>query len=611
VSRLPTRLADWRRPLSQLRPEYQYPVARMAQRLALAIGPLRAMAEPGDGEPDGFDGLSRRGPYDRLLTSEWLLADEAPAEFLRRAAMREHAFLALARKEPRSVKSCAVLVDGGPDQLGAPRIAQLAALICLGARADAVDAELRWGLLQDPETRIFGPIEPANVTSFLNSRAARDPTPDDLARWSWLLESDPLPDMTYWLGGSVLAELVDRRPGGRVVFDEPLELETRSIRARVRHSPGATSTLQLERPPSPVEEALLSDPFGRPFNAPAPRKQTNAPHLRVRPDQPLLFTPSGRRLFVATESIGQPTWVGCSLRSSSGHKIRRDREVRPATQGHVIGLGWSSKSLLTMVAEDETAVLAGEYGRDPAASKREVFELPDILKGAQSTGVIARFKTPPYTALAVNGRLLLGGNRLGGWPHTAKVLAQLVRPGNAVYVLREEAKLPAITWSRFGHQEHHTPPQLDDAQGGEAFVLGPPSPDGPQHAAAFQLAWRERGLPTVHIQCAQFQGDAASVVLRTGEELVGVLGLRAYPWLPAVLVLIDGRLLLRFPESTQRDPIPVPCEGRVIRSAVSSNEPVIAWLSSEGELAAWNAADNVMVLQREVTLVVEPNREAP
>ncbi len=43
--------------------------------------------------PDGYDGIGRRGSYDRLLASEWLIHDELPDEFLRRVVSGEHAFL--------------------------------------------------------------------------------------------------------------------------------------------------------------------------------------------------------------------------------------------------------------------------------------------------------------------------------------------------------------------------------------------------------------------------------------------------------------------------------------------------------------------------------------
>src|SRR5205814_2319608 len=84
------------------------------QRLALAIGPLRDSRSARAGEIDGLDGLARRGSYERLLLSEWLLLDEAPDEFLRRAAASEHAFLHLQRRQPGRTRRSIALLDAGP-----------------------------------------------------------------------------------------------------------------------------------------------------------------------------------------------------------------------------------------------------------------------------------------------------------------------------------------------------------------------------------------------------------------------------------------------------------------------------------------------------------------
>src|SRR5579872_426249 len=106
---LPRALQPWA-PYLQLMPAEQVAaIAPIVQRLDSAIGPLRVQARGGAGDPDGFDGLSRRGGYDRLLLSEWLLADEMPEEFARRAAMSEHAFLQLARQGPAGARVSRVL----------------------------------------------------------------------------------------------------------------------------------------------------------------------------------------------------------------------------------------------------------------------------------------------------------------------------------------------------------------------------------------------------------------------------------------------------------------------------------------------------------------------
>jgi hypothetical protein len=118
---LPRALTPWAAYLQLFPRELVLALGPMVRRLDSVIGPLRAQGRRGDGDPDGFDGLARRGSYERLLLSEWLLAEEVPEEFVRRAAMREHGFLHLARREPVGSRVSVALFDAGPNQIGAPR----------------------------------------------------------------------------------------------------------------------------------------------------------------------------------------------------------------------------------------------------------------------------------------------------------------------------------------------------------------------------------------------------------------------------------------------------------------------------------------------------------
>src|SRR5262245_5641181 len=97
---LPRSLAPWSHQLSIFPRETSLAIGPLVQRIALAIGPMISRSSSVAGDPDGFSDLARRGSYERLVASEWLLAEEAPEEFLRRAAMGEHIFLKVARREP-------------------------------------------------------------------------------------------------------------------------------------------------------------------------------------------------------------------------------------------------------------------------------------------------------------------------------------------------------------------------------------------------------------------------------------------------------------------------------------------------------------------------------
>src|SRR5687768_8094686 len=119
---LPNALAPWAKQLSALPTDLAFALLPWLSRVDAAIGELGTGRAHEDGEPDGYDGVHARGPYQRLLPAHWLLAEEQPDEFMRRAVMGEHRFFRIARRMPEAERSIVALLDAGPDQLGAPRI---------------------------------------------------------------------------------------------------------------------------------------------------------------------------------------------------------------------------------------------------------------------------------------------------------------------------------------------------------------------------------------------------------------------------------------------------------------------------------------------------------
>src|ERR1044072_224038 len=75
MTQLPPPLAPWASLLDLFPHELAVALGPWVQRLDRAIGPMRVPHGAGQGEPDGYDGLTRRGLYERLLVSEWLLAE--------------------------------------------------------------------------------------------------------------------------------------------------------------------------------------------------------------------------------------------------------------------------------------------------------------------------------------------------------------------------------------------------------------------------------------------------------------------------------------------------------------------------------------------------------
>lgn len=148
--RLPATLAPWRQWLDWFDPEPAAALGELLLRMHPLLGAFRMRALRGQVEPEGIDDLRRRGSYERLLLSEWALADAAPEEFDRRAAGGEHLFLS-PKLVAREADALTVAVfDAGPAQFGAPRLLHMALWILLAQRAQQARARFAWGVLGIP-----------------------------------------------------------------------------------------------------------------------------------------------------------------------------------------------------------------------------------------------------------------------------------------------------------------------------------------------------------------------------------------------------------------------------------------------------------------------------
>lgn len=148
--RLPATLAPWRQWLDWFDPELASAVGDCLLRLHPLLGAFRLRAASGRLEPEGIDDLRQRGSYERLLLSEWALADAAPEEFDRRAAGGEHLFLSPKLVARQADALTVAVFDTGPAQLGAPRLLHVALWILLAQRAQAAKARFAWGVLGEP-----------------------------------------------------------------------------------------------------------------------------------------------------------------------------------------------------------------------------------------------------------------------------------------------------------------------------------------------------------------------------------------------------------------------------------------------------------------------------
>lgn len=193
-------------PLQDLGPWVQAMVPEVRQCLAALMAPLlpflgrpRAHLDGLGQEPVGIDNLMRRGSYERLVLSEWLLADEHPEEFLRRAAQAEHLFLRHRLQSPKAQRRLLVMLDAGLSMLGAPRLVQAATFLLLMRRAQQCQASLVFGIAQQPSAWHTA-TDLSSVRAILAARTSQGLTPVMQQAWSDALSEHAMTMERWWLG---------------------------------------------------------------------------------------------------------------------------------------------------------------------------------------------------------------------------------------------------------------------------------------------------------------------------------------------------------------------------------------------------------------------------
>jgi hypothetical protein len=289
---LPPHLAPWAPQLGLFPEEIALVVGPMVARLASLIGNSpRDLAQ--EGSPNGYDGIARKGPYERLLGSEWLLLEELPDEFMRRAVSGEHLFLQQAFQENAAAKNTIALFDAGPDQLGAPRLAQIALLIVLAQRAARQGADLQWGIFQDTSPVLFEGATKGSVWTLLKARRTAPVAPSDIDRWMGL-PSFVRASEIWFIGAESLSAAAQRRQAMALTVSEVLEPGAPQ-RIRVKAlSPkaGRAKEAVLDIPPGRPAVQVLRDPFG------AASGDWQAASHRIDTHSPIIFSPDGRKLYV-------------------------------------------------------------------------------------------------------------------------------------------------------------------------------------------------------------------------------------------------------------------------------------------------------------------------
>jgi hypothetical protein len=379
VIALPRQLAPWAPHLVLFPDDIALALGPLVIRLSELIGAAR-IDHGREGTPDGYDGIDRRGTYDRLLASEWLMHDELPDEFLRRAVSGEHAFLWRLHRHEAAGRRTVALFDSGIDQLGAPRIAHVAALIVLAQQAERAGASLAWGILQEQDGALRTPVTENTVRALIDSRCTGRVSHGDIARWMasdgvagaseiWLVGPERLAQEHLLQENLVRENLVQqpwRHQASVLAVSDVLEPEAPPrIKVTVSGSQGVRPrSVTLDLPEQRAAVQLLRDPFG---NAVTARHKVLA-GVDVR--SAMVFSADGRRLYLRTANGGLLT---VQIPNSPRAQVGKPALFKPLA-GHVIAVCVSPVNKRAVVIcrhADEAAVhLLHRRGRTRMMTER-------------------------------------------------------------------------------------------------------------------------------------------------------------------------------------------------------------------------------------------------
>lgn len=262
--------------------EMQATLAPWMARLdrVIAVGFDSRLSDSGD--VDGYDGLGRTGSLDRLMVSDWLLAQDYPDEFLRRFSDRELSYYQFAFEQPANSSQITVLFDVGPDQLGSPRLAHIALFVLFARRAAVSGVSFRWGIAQDRDTTLYSDIGSDAVQRLLAARSFNVIDEDALQRWQAVLAAD---SSVWWVTA------VDAMPGRATQRVCIKQLQDSQLSLSIVADFGQRELL-LACPATPVCVRLLRDPYREELPTPALSK-----HVQY------LFSSDARRLFVCSAGV--------------------------------------------------------------------------------------------------------------------------------------------------------------------------------------------------------------------------------------------------------------------------------------------------------------------
>lgn len=465
MSSLPPELAPWGPILSEIAAPLAVPLGHMARKLDAAIGPLRPRIPLPGGEPDGYRGLSRRGPYDRLLLSEWALLDEAPDEFVRRASEKEHAFLQLDHRSPRQGIRCEAVFDAGPESLGSPRIAHIALLIVLARRAEIAGAEFVWSVAQRPGA-IHSGLNGQSLRALLDGRSGQPFVAPP--------EGPGKVDERWFVGGSATRG----QPGViAAVVTDVIAPDVDEVCVSVERPGRTPATIHLMLPPADSRRQLVLDATARPRPARIPNeKSVDGAELRTFPagvrgpwEVRFLY---GSQQFAAMFGTGQMLiW---SLANAHHRRVRKAQVQHGLGASECVAVGYAHQRPLSVVRPaDDVLRISGQrpFGIVPSATlptrgRGRIVAIPFshgehdrrlFTDGNARLWSLYRTKGEPEYRLRAEQMFAedIAVSNEGGWVFTVRVSEG--RAHYSVLLIRADGNMlaelpvPGTMWGKFTH----------------------------------------------------------------------------------------------------------------------------------------------------------------
>jgi hypothetical protein len=410
MMQLPVLLEPWRQWLSLFPDQLAAPLGDLLLRLHPQIGPLRSAPARDDALPEGVGSIVARGPYERLLVSEWAYADAEPDEFLRRAGSGELLFTGPEPAARRRSRRCLALFDAGPAQLGEPRLLHLALFILLARRAQDAGALFEWGILQAAPVTRTGCDKHA-MMKLLDARTLSACSAAASAAWESRIDQHT--DDAWVIGGPGIAAPSGIR--GQVAIRRSLLSERLDVTLTVQRT---ARTFSLDLPAAALGIRLLRAPFAPEASRAGIRHKGGRPSLT----QPPRFGTYNSSIAVAQLDGGIMVYhVPRSTKNIPG----KSRMHAAPSRGHVLGVGLFRKSLGSIVADGDTLAFTG-FPSDAMADrintserpKPELFRAPPMM-GRWLQTFFVRHSGPVITATGESAEPF----DLNGKTHDAHVLA--------------------------------------------------------------------------------------------------------------------------------------------------------------------------------------------